>query len=208
MTSVAFDLDQDLMLAFPTPIIRVPVLSAAQINPAQKLAILQRERELPSQERSNHGGWQSSSDLLAWPVPEIQQLTEAICETLTHMQKNICDVEGKEFDFQLNGWANAPETVPTIHAKVMRLPPGPASITLMRVTRIPAGRGRGFSKYSTPANAWNAAVCPRRRSANPWSRRPKPVCSWFFQDGCTIRSIRITDHQSVFPFPSMQPSYR
>ena len=106
MTSVAFDLAQDLTLAFPTPIIRVPVLAAAQINPALKQAILQREKESPSQERSNHGGWQSSSDLLTWSVPEVQQLTEAICETLTHMQKSICDVEGKAFDVNLKAWAN------------------------------------------------------------------------------------------------------
>ena len=33
-----------------------------------KQAILQREKESPSQERSNHGGWQSSSDLLTWSV--------------------------------------------------------------------------------------------------------------------------------------------
>lgn len=106
MPSVEFDLARDLMSAFPTPIIQVPVLLAGQINPVLKQAILERERELPSQERSNHGGWQSSSDLLTWPVPEVKLLTEAICEALTHMQKNICDVAGKEFDLNLKGWAN------------------------------------------------------------------------------------------------------
>lgn len=106
MSSVAFNLAQDMMSAFPTPIIQVPVLSAGQINPVLKAEILQRESEQPSQERSNHGGWQSRSDLLTWPVPEVKLLTEAISDALKHMQKNICDVEGKQFDLSLKGWAN------------------------------------------------------------------------------------------------------
>ena len=106
MPFVEFNSERDLMSAFSTPIVRVPLLEAEQINPGLKAAILQREKELPSQERSNHGGWQSKSDLLTWPIPEVELLTQGIYEALTHVQKLICDVEGKEFNLSVVGWAN------------------------------------------------------------------------------------------------------
>ena len=106
MAPIAFRPEQDLMSAFATPIVRVPVLQANSINPDLKAAILQREGKDPPRARSNHGGWQSQSDLLTWPIPEVKVLTEAIYEAVRQVQKTVCEVKGKQFDLMLNAWAN------------------------------------------------------------------------------------------------------
>ena len=101
MAPIAFRPEQDLMSAFATPIVRVPVLQANSINPNLKAAILQREGKDPPRARSNHGGWQSQSDLLTWPIPEVKVLTEAIYEAVRQVQKTVCEVKGKQFDLML-----------------------------------------------------------------------------------------------------------
>jgi len=103
---IAFRTEQNLMSAFPTPIGRVFVTEAPRINPGLKAEILRREREAPSQARSNHGGWQSSSDLLSWPIPEMATLVEAIRETIKQVHGVVCDVKGRELPLVLNAWAN------------------------------------------------------------------------------------------------------
>jgi len=106
MASIDFRAEQNLMSAFPTPIGRVFVKDADRINPGLKAEILRREQEAPSRARSNHGGWQSTSDLLSWPIPETQVLTEAIRETIKQVHGVVCNVEGKELTLVLNAWAN------------------------------------------------------------------------------------------------------
>ncbi len=106
MAHIAFSPEQDLMLAFPTPIVRVPLLEAEAINPELKAAILQQEREGSEMSRSNRGGWQSKDDLLAWPVPAIKVLAEAIYEAVTQVQTTVCDFKGRQFDLSMKAWAN------------------------------------------------------------------------------------------------------
>lgn len=93
-------------MAFATPILRVTAAQASAINPGLKSAILAREIEGPGREKSNQGGWQSQDDLLTWPVPEVQPLTQAIHEALGHMIRATCDVKGRQFDVRLHAWAN------------------------------------------------------------------------------------------------------
>ncbi|MDJ0608504.1 MAG: 2OG-Fe(II) oxygenase family protein [Kiloniellales bacterium] len=106
MAHVAFRPEHNLVSAFVTPIIRVAVLEASSINPGLKAAILERETEGPARKRSNYGGWQSNSDLLAWSIPEVKVLTEAIGETVRQMQAAVCDVKGREFNVMFEAWAN------------------------------------------------------------------------------------------------------
>lgn len=106
MARIAFDPDQDLNLAFATPIVRVPVLEAQRINPELKAAILQKERDGEEMVRSNRGGWQSKNDLLTWPVPEVKVLAESIYEAVTQVQTKVCDFKGRQFDLAINAWAN------------------------------------------------------------------------------------------------------
>lgn len=106
MAQIEFRPEQNLMSAFPTPIGRVTVKAAEQINPGLKAEILRREQEAPSRARSNHGGWQSHSDLLSWPIAEAKVLTEAICETIKNVHGVVCEVKGKELSLVLNAWAN------------------------------------------------------------------------------------------------------
>jgi len=106
MSSIDFRPERNLMSAFPTPIGRVYVKDAEGINPGLKSEILRREQEAPSRARSNHGGWQSKSDLLSWPIPEVKALTAAISETIKQVHGVVCDVEGKELPLVLNAWAN------------------------------------------------------------------------------------------------------
>lgn len=80
-----FDLKRDTFLAFTTPIAKMRVPEAADINPAVRRAILEREAAEPGQSRSDLGGWHSRDDFLSWPQPEIAVLRDAFVEAVNAM---------------------------------------------------------------------------------------------------------------------------
>ena len=67
-------LPSDVLLAFPTPILRRQIPGAEAVNPALRRLVLERRDGDQGQRRSNAGDWHSREDLLTWQAPEIGQL--------------------------------------------------------------------------------------------------------------------------------------
>ncbi|WPZ33410.1 TIGR02466 family protein [Thalassobaculum sp. OXR-137] len=103
-----FQVAQDLVMAFPTPILKIRVPEAAQINPGLRSQILDRERSEPGQVRSNVGGWHSNDDLLDWPGPEVGALKSWIGRAIQRMTEVTAGKQQQGLNVQLDGgaWAN------------------------------------------------------------------------------------------------------
>ncbi len=104
--SIAFEPGRDLSLSFATPIARMRVKEASEINPGVRKAILEKEATCQSALRSNIGGWHSSDDLLEWAGPDFKILKATIREAVVSMTK--LTVGSKKFDgrLRLTAWAN------------------------------------------------------------------------------------------------------
>ena len=63
----------DLVLTFPTPIVKRTIPGAVTVNRRLGEIVLERARDDRGEKKSNEGGWQSEADLLDWPYPEIEQ---------------------------------------------------------------------------------------------------------------------------------------
>lgn len=68
------DLSDDFVLIFPTPLIKRAIPGAEAVNQRLSELILERASQEPGVQQTNRGGWQSKTDLLDWPYPEIDQL--------------------------------------------------------------------------------------------------------------------------------------
>jgi uncharacterized protein (TIGR02466 family) len=104
--SIDFEPRRDLSLSFATPIARMRVTEAADINPGIKSAILEKEAAGPTAGRSNVGGWHSADDLLDWPGPGFEALKAAVRDAVVAM--TTLTVGNKTFDgrVKLTAWAN------------------------------------------------------------------------------------------------------
>ena len=72
--SLDYDPRRDLLQAFATPIAKMRLRLADEINPALKALILEAEAAGPGQTRSNVGGWHSADDFFEWPGAEVEKL--------------------------------------------------------------------------------------------------------------------------------------
>jgi uncharacterized protein (TIGR02466 family) len=104
--SIDFEPRRDLSLSFATPIARMRVKEADDINPAIKGVILEKEAASPSSLRSNVGGWHSSDDILDWDGAEFATLKATFRDAVVAM--TTLTVGGKPFEgrMKLTAWAN------------------------------------------------------------------------------------------------------
>ena len=110
--SIDFEPRRDLSLSFATPIARMRVREAGDINPGIRSVILEKEAAVASASRSNVGGWHSSDDLLDWPGPEFETLKAAIRDAVLAMTK--VTLGGKPVHPTLaTHWARLIELLPT-----------------------------------------------------------------------------------------------
>lgn len=103
------ELSNGVTLIYTTPLLRYTVPEAGQINPALARAILEREQKDTGVRLSNTGGWQSATDFMESPVPEIGVLKNAIAETLktiAALSPELSAMAPGSRQVSLHGWAN------------------------------------------------------------------------------------------------------
>lgn len=98
-------LNNGVILGFPTPMVRHEVAEAERINAALRDAILDRARRQPSLDRDNVGGWRSSDDLLSWPVKEIAVVKTAINKATAQLTQLTVGVSNKAVRGEVNATA-------------------------------------------------------------------------------------------------------
>ncbi len=105
------DSGEPVVLAFPTPIFRHcwPEDEVAPVNEALKAAILARRERAPSSSLSNVGGWQSESDLMKWPVPEVEYLNQWIHQAFSTIMGRELGTADFKSRCLVTGWANINE---------------------------------------------------------------------------------------------------
>lgn len=96
----------DVYSLFATPLARIQIPNAAEINPGLEKAILERENIDRGGKRSNIGGWQSGDNLVDWPEPEITELVDSMRCAVLNMVSLITRVTRFEASVNLVAWAN------------------------------------------------------------------------------------------------------
>lgn len=90
---------------FPTPIATILVPNHDRLNSALAERIFQREKIVPSVQKSNAGGWQSPDDLEHWGGPEaatvLRFAIKMAAQLTTDRQGNPLEPE-----WYINAWAN------------------------------------------------------------------------------------------------------
>ncbi len=107
-------LGEDIILTYATPVMLHRVPNAGPLNEGLKRVLLARERAARTQAGggvsiSNVGGWQSKSDLLTWPEPEIAALKEVFTQAVGRMMQLAARHDPRkmvEAQFVMDAWAN------------------------------------------------------------------------------------------------------
>lgn len=105
-------LNNGVVLGFPTPMVRHEVEGAERVNPALCKAILERARKQPSADRHNVGGWRSGDDLLSWPLKELAVIKTAINKVTAQLTQLTVGVSNKAVRGEVNAtaWATVCRT--------------------------------------------------------------------------------------------------
>jgi uncharacterized protein (TIGR02466 family) len=100
-------LNNGVILGFPTPMLRHEMEDAEKLNAALRKAILKRASEKPSQPKNNVGGWRSGEDLLSWPLKEVAAIKTAINKAVAQLTQLTMGVSGKHIRGEVNvtAWA-------------------------------------------------------------------------------------------------------
>jgi uncharacterized protein (TIGR02466 family) len=93
---------------FATPISSYLWPESSALNEELRKLILQRERGTPSLERSNVGGWHSSTDLFHSDQTAIRQLKNRLCAYTTDLFKSVSSNPKQPTSpkFVMEAWAN------------------------------------------------------------------------------------------------------
>ena len=99
----------EVLRLFPTPIVVATLPDPQALNAELKRIILARERANASVERSNRGGWQSTSDMQEWggsPIQKVLAYARALVDDAT------VDRAGKHHPiaWRVDCWANVSRT--------------------------------------------------------------------------------------------------
>lgn len=95
---------------FATPLIitELPPDIAAETNARLVKLLLQMEKEMPSQNASNRGGWQSDDKILQWAAVEVAPVMSAFKQIINQVTVGVnrAGVTRGEVNWKINGWAN------------------------------------------------------------------------------------------------------
>jgi uncharacterized protein (TIGR02466 family) len=98
-------LEGGVNLVFATPVLIRNIANTEIVNAALRSAILDTEAKDKGARGSNVGGWQSTPDILEWPIPAIDSLKEWINDAVVDLaclpSNNATRVE-----YTAHGWAN------------------------------------------------------------------------------------------------------
>lgn len=106
-------LGSDLALLFATPLLRRTMPGAAAINAGLRAEVIRRATSEPGVRISNRGGWQSKTDLLEWPLPEVATLRSWIVEAVKSMATLSPELSNRApgaTQFKAYAWANLNRT--------------------------------------------------------------------------------------------------
>jgi uncharacterized protein (TIGR02466 family) len=102
----------ELSLVFGTPMAARTVPNFQALNSGLERTILSRAQSTMSNKVSNVGGWQSKTDFLDWPEPEIAQFRTEIDRGVQMISAMPTLLEGrppdprKRVEYEAYGWAN------------------------------------------------------------------------------------------------------
>jgi uncharacterized protein (TIGR02466 family) len=101
-------LKNGMVLAFPTPIARVKLVEADQMNGPLKKTILERAEKEDGVRRHNVGGWRSKEDLFGWPGGEIEAVKKGVNRAVAQLTQLTLGLTGKVVRGEVNAiaWAN------------------------------------------------------------------------------------------------------
>ena len=102
--TLKIDLENDVQLAWPTPIFNRLWPDTADLNERLCQEILVREEQGERVTRSVKNGWHSTEDLLDWPIPETQPLVSMIKEAVAELSRVSSGTLPDEF--VATAWAN------------------------------------------------------------------------------------------------------
>ncbi len=91
--------------SFPTPVFKMRLDGAAEINAAVKQTILEMERNYASKGYSNFGGWHSGYSFSDWGGPALQRILEAAKDLASRATKPR-EGEAHGFPWSIKSWAN------------------------------------------------------------------------------------------------------
>ena len=96
----------DIVLIYPTPVLRRAIPDTLEINKRLRDIVLRRCEAVDGQPKSNIGGWQSSRDIFTWPHPEIKQLFRWVVEAVQSMTRFTAGTVDVSDKVDAQGWAN------------------------------------------------------------------------------------------------------
>lgn len=100
-------LNNGVILGFPTPLLRHEIGDAERLNAALRKAILKKAEAEASNTKHNVGGWRSRDDLLSWPLKEVGALKSAINKAVAQLTQLTIGVSGKSLkgEVKASAWA-------------------------------------------------------------------------------------------------------
>ena len=103
-----FQNNQNIHLAWATPIFDRKWTETAELNKRLRDIILEREGGDQGVRKSVAGGWHSTEDLLSWPHPKMQQLVDMIKQAVIELFGVTSGLEAGKFhgDATFIAWAN------------------------------------------------------------------------------------------------------
>lgn len=96
----------DIVLAFPTPIMVKVLPDTEAANEGLRRVILAHAQQEDSVRKSNVGGWQSSTDMFNWKEPEIAPLREWAVGAVSLMTRFTAKTDDAAGRLAIQAWAN------------------------------------------------------------------------------------------------------
>ena len=91
---------------FSVPIIQYQSENTDEMNKELREIILKKEKEIPTTNKSNQGGWQSEGDFFRWGGNSIENVYNLFLNLIEASTKKLDFLQTIPMDFHIYGWAN------------------------------------------------------------------------------------------------------
>ena len=91
---------------FSLPIVQYQTKDTSDMNKELKEVILKKEKDTPTTNKSNHGGWQSEGDFFRWGGSSIEKVYNLFLDLISASTKKLDFIQTIPMDFHIYGWAN------------------------------------------------------------------------------------------------------
>ena len=91
---------------FSLPIVQYQTKDTSDMNKELKEIILKKEKDTPTTNKSNQGGWQSEGDFFRWGGSSIEKVYNLFLYLITSSKKKLDFIQTIPMDFHIYGWAN------------------------------------------------------------------------------------------------------